>query len=137
MGQLWLAIVGDRNLRLLDSTLTSCRFRASFFPKPSIRYPPNFPIPGDKFDIFATSDAFEPAHQAPKYMGQTFTALCKFWTNNQGMLAVLNTEDDASPVEREIASFVRAKYQKLLAWADDTSPSPSNNVNSAAHVYLL
>ncbi|KAF3049590.1 hypothetical protein E8E11_008967 [Didymella keratinophila] len=51
-------------MQLLDVAPTDA-FRASFFPKPSIRYQPNFPIPGDKFDIFETSDVFEPAHQAP------------------------------------------------------------------------
>ena len=135
MGQLRLAIVGDRNSKSMDSTLTSCRFRASFFPKPSIRYQPNFPIPGDEFDIFATSDAFEPAHQAPDYMGQIFTALSKFWIIVQECLAVYNMEDGAPLVERVIPSFAEAKYQQLLTWADDLSPSLSNNLNSAAHIY--
>ncbi|KAF1926250.1 uncharacterized protein M421DRAFT_220820 [Didymella exigua CBS 183.55] len=76
-------------------------FLASFFPKPSIRYPPRFPIPGDNPDLFAASDAFEPAHQAPNYIGQTCTAMCKFWTIVQEILAVCNTEDDAPPSRRE------------------------------------
>jgi hypothetical protein len=102
-----------------------------------MRYQPNFPIPGDRFDIFATSDAFEPAHQAPNYIGQTFTAPSKFWTTVQECLAVYNMEAGAPLVERAIPSFVEEKYQKLLAWADGLSPSFSNNLNSGAHVYLL
>jgi hypothetical protein len=137
LGQLRLAIVGDRDQRLPGGTLTSCRFRASFFFKPSIGYQPNFPIPGDKFDIFATADAFEPAHQAPDYMGQTFTALSKLWIIVQECLAVYNMEDGAPLVERVNPSFAEAKYQQLLAWADNLSPSLSNNLNSAAHAYLL
>ncbi|KAF3033061.1 hypothetical protein E8E12_000232 [Didymella heteroderae] len=112
-------------------------FRASFSPKPPIRYPPNFPIPGDKFDIFATSEAFEPAHRAPDYMGQTFTALSKFWTIAQEILVVYNMEDGAPLVDRVIPSFVEAKYQKLLAWGDALPASLSNSKNSAAHVDLL
>lgn len=99
--------------------------------------PTNFPIPGDKFDIFATFDAFEPVHQAPDYVGQTFTAMSKFWTIAQEILAVYNMEDDLPLVERVIPSFAEAKYQKLLAWADTLPPSLSNNTNSAAHVYLF
>lgn len=70
-------------------------------------------------------------------MGQTFTALSKLWIIVQECLAVYNMEDGAPLVERVIPSFAEAKYQQLLAWADNLSPSLSNNLNSAAHAYLL
>lgn len=124
-------------MKLFDSTLTSCRFLASFFPKPSIRYPPKFPIPGDGFDIFATFDTFEPPYQAPSYVGQTFVSLSKFWTIAQEILAMYNMEDCAPLIERVIPAFAEAKYQKLLAWADSLPAVLSNNSNSACHVYLF
>lgn len=137
MGQLRTAIVGDCNLILPGSTLTSCRFRASFFPSPSIRYRPTLSISGGNPDIFATSDAFEPAHHELTCMSRMFTVLSQSWTMVQEIAAVYNKGDDAPLFERVKSSLAKAKYQQLLAWADDLSPWPSNNLSSAAHVSIL
>ncbi|KAJ4988162.1 C6 transcription factor [Stagonosporopsis vannaccii] len=111
--------------------------RACIFPKPAIRFPPNFPIPGDHFDIFATLDNFAPAHPSPDYVGYSFTAMCQFWVLVQEILAVHNMQDESPLVDRAIPSFAEAKYQKLLAWADTLPEELSNDKDSASHVYLL
>jgi hypothetical protein len=61
----------------------------------------------------------------------------EFWTIVQEILAVSNMQDDAPLIDRVIPSFAEAKYQKLLAWADTLPMGPSNNVDGAAHVYLV
>ncbi|KAH6643025.1 nitrate assimilation regulatory protein nirA [Boeremia exigua] len=112
-------------------------FCASFFPKSPIKYPPNFPIPGDHFDIFATLDTFGPAHPSPDYVGHTFTAMSQFWVIVQEILAVYSMQDESPLVDRVIPSFAEAKYRKLLAWADTLPKELGNSSNSAAHVYLF
>lgn len=137
MGQLRLAIVGEQLPWVTRQHAHSCRFCASFFPKPSIKYPPNLPIPGDGFDVFATLDAFGPTHPPPYYIGHAFITMCKFWIIVQEILAVYTMQDDTPLVERAIPSFAEAKYLKLLSWADTLPSELSNNTKSAAHVYLF
>lgn len=137
MGQLWLAIVGAQPPNGIRQHAHWCRFRASFFPKPAIRFPPNFPIPGDRFDIFATFDTFAPAHPSPVYVGHTFTAMSQLWVIVQEILAVHNIQDESPLVDRAIPSFAETKYQKLLAWANTLPRELSNDKDSASHVYLF
>ncbi|KAJ8105530.1 hypothetical protein OPT61_g10119 [Boeremia exigua] len=105
---------------------------AIFFPKPPIKYPPNFPIPGDMFDMWNT----EPTHP-PQYTRYTFTAVSRFWVIVQEILAVYNMQDESPLVDRAIPAFAESKYLRLLAWADALPKEPSNDTNCASHVYLL
>ena len=74
--------------------------------------PPNLVIPGD-------AHGWPPW---PKYMGNTFPRMCKFWLIvNKVALLYFTAGSDTIRV-RMTPKFAESTYQELLAWADVNGP---------------
>ncbi|KAF9691989.1 hypothetical protein EKO04_009947 [Ascochyta lentis] len=112
-------------------------WRASFFAKPPIKYPPNLPIPGDRLDTLTGPAISGSTNPLPRDVGHTFTALSKFWVIAQEILAVYNMQDDAPLVERVMPAFAESKYQKLLTWADTLSAVFRDSKDNTAHAHIF
>ena len=85
--------------------------RSFFYQNLVMNTPPNLVIPGD-------------AHtwSMPKYMGDTFTRMCKLWLIVNKVALLYFLEGPGTIKERMTLQFAESTYRELLAWADTNGP---------------
>ncbi|KAM0515952.1 hypothetical protein ACHAPS_008855 [Verticillium nonalfalfae] len=121
-----------------------------FYQQPGLEYPeypPALPIPGDSPEFASSpgssrsreSDANSqiPERIPPIYMGETFTALCRFWRILHGVSMVYynrNTSTPAHICEHVSIEFAERKYRELLAWIETLPSSFAQAEDSPHHV---
>lgn len=110
-------------------------------------YPPALPIPGDSPE-FASSPGSSrsrdsdtnsqiPERIPPIYMGETFTALCRFWRILHGVSMVYYNRNTSTPAhisEHVSIEFAERKYRELLAWIETLPSSFAQAEDNPHHV---
>jgi hypothetical protein len=114
----------------VDDSLHSFYFR-----DPPILHSPVLPIPGQRSQ--EAKDIGSSMAALPKYMGQTFSTFCQFWTLAQEMAVLYLGQDERTLAERVPLAFAESKYQKLLAWTNTVAESMALNDHSPAHVMIF
>lgn len=106
-----------------------------FFYDESISHTPSLPVPGaDRNDYL---DHAWPDHPLPKYMGKSFTKLCRFFSIVEEIAAVYSANERIPIFNRVPIAFAEAKYQKMLHWADSLSKDMAWNNDSHEHIFLF
>ncbi|KAM0277777.1 hypothetical protein ACHAQH_005570 [Verticillium albo-atrum] len=121
-----------------------------FYQQPGLEYPeypPMLPIPGDSAEFAQTpvsrqSPSTDTTLQSqekspPLYMGETFTALCRFWHILHGVSMVYYNRSSSTPahISQHVSiEFAERKYRELLAWIETLPPSFSQAEDSPHHV---
>lgn len=119
VGGVLLYDVSKSPMRISASTLMSKRLTTYYNAgiKP-IDFPPLLPTPGSIVDgPEQRLGVMWPTHNLPRYMGKSFSTICKMQTTMQEVAAVYLTQPTL-PVQNVPLAFVEAKYQNLLAWTD-------------------
>ncbi|KAH6707255.1 hypothetical protein VD0002_g8150 [Verticillium dahliae] len=121
-----------------------------FYQQPGLEYPeypPALPIPGDSPE-FASSPGSSrsrdsdtnsqiPERIPPIYMGETFTALCRFWRILHGVSMVYYNRNTSTPAhisEHVSIEFAERKYRELLAWIETLPSSFAQAEDNPHHV---
>lgn len=75
--------------------------------------------PGSGPELALGSEAPEPFHRLPPYMGRTFTVMCGLWSIAHDIIwAYYDSEDHVAPASRAHLDKAEVSFQKLLRWAD-------------------
>ncbi|KAH8658318.1 hypothetical protein BX600DRAFT_514817 [Xylariales sp. PMI_506] len=101
--------------------------------------PPMFPIPGDDSDL--VGDAIMHMQWPPRPIpsssaGQTFVAVCKFWTIMQeiGVVYFAHRSSPTSSPAKVPLSFAESKYQKLLEFASSLTEGMARRDHIPDHI---
>ncbi|KAI9158884.1 Acetyl-coenzyme A transferase nodX [Paramyrothecium foliicola] len=110
-------------------------YHATHYPADPIDFPPTLPIPGNVNR--QSGGLLWPPHALPEYVGQTTTNLCRLWPIVQELDHVYSLKRPVPLAQRIPLAFAEAKYQKLLAWADEFHSSMHRDERSVSHVYFF
>jgi hypothetical protein len=108
---------------------------ALFYQQPGLSYiehPPVWPIPGHGWH--------ETSEDRPKYMGDTFPVLCRFWRIIH-QVTLRYYRDQPYPHEslndHITLAFAEYKYRELIAWAETLPQSMVRSEQSPHHVLIF
>lgn len=118
LGFLQLALASPLTTFISGDNANRASLHALYYHDEAVAFPPCCPIPGRNEDDTAYATIRWPSHILPSYMGQTFAALCKFWTIVQEIIVVYQSPQGTTAKDHVPFAFVESKYQKLLHWAD-------------------
>ena len=101
------------------------------------KIPPMLPVPGDDTPHKHQLLRFRlMSYRSPSYIGNTFKALCKFWTIFQKMtLAYYSPTTIFQPVGN--LEFAEAIYLQLLDWSESSIPTVTSDTQKSHHDLLL
>ncbi|KAI8627221.1 hypothetical protein F5Y19DRAFT_477790 [Xylariaceae sp. FL1651] len=111
-----------------------------FYRQPGLEcpaFPPVLPTPGNMSTAADTTSTRTNISPLPWYMGDIFSALCKFWEIIHGLILTWQSDQKHPLQNQSELDFAEFKYRELLAWAENLPSSLVRSEDNPHHVVIL